>query len=108
VTTAKRSTAKKTAAKKTTSGVPEAPAPVDQPPAPTPDAEDGAAKLKAAKKPEIGSPAWQRADRIRALEEERRGYEQRGLKDRIAEVDAQLKLAKSSVKDRSEPPSDKA
>jgi hypothetical protein len=34
----------------------------------------------------------QRAAQIQALIEERRGYETRGLKDRVAQVDAQLRI----------------
>lgn len=51
--------------------------------------------------------AAQRADYVRALEEERRGYEVRGLKDRIAQVDAELARVQK-VKDRTTEPQQNA
>lgn len=38
---------------------------------------------------------------VEALQEERRGYEVRGLKDRVAQVDAEIKRVKGSVTGRS-------
>lgn len=37
------------------------------------------------------------ANRLRALQEERRGYVNRGLKDRVAQVDAQIKQLGGNV-----------
>lgn len=55
-------------------------------------------------KPNDGfTPAERRADRVRALEEERRGYEVRGAKDRVAAVDAELRAARGEVKERTAP-----
>lgn len=42
-----------------------------------------------------------RAAQVRALEEERRGYEVRGLKDRVAQVDAELAKFGKAPKGRS-------
>ncbi|TCJ23025.1 hypothetical protein [Nocardioides jejuensis] len=47
--------------------------------------------------------AWRRADTIRALEEERVGYERYGRTDRVEQVDAALRAAKSEVKERKAP-----
>lgn len=44
------------------------------------------------------TPAEQRGDYLRALEEEKRGYEQRGLKGRLAEVDAEIARLTSEAK----------
>lgn len=49
--------------------------------------------------------AAQRAAWVAALEEERRGYEVRGLSDRVAQVDAQIKAAKGSPRGRKSPES---
>lgn len=49
-----------------------------------------------------------RAAHVSALEEERRGYEVRGLKDRVAQVDSELAKFGKAPKGRSAKPADKA
>ena len=44
--------------------------------------------------------AQRRSDYVRALQEERRGYEQRGLTDRVKQVDDAIKAAGGTVKGR--------
>ena len=52
-------------------------------------------------KPDAGrSPEEQRADWVRALEEERRGYAARGLSDRVKQVDKQLAKFKAAPQGR--------
>ena len=50
--------------------------------------------------------AAKRAAWIAALEEERRGYEVRGLTDRASQVDAQIKAAQSKPRGRKAPTTD--
>ena len=45
---------------------------------------------------------------VAALEEEKRGYEARGLKDRVKQVDAAIDAAKGVVRGRSAKPSSEA
>jgi hypothetical protein len=44
--------------------------------------------------------AERRADQVRALKEERAGYVSRGLKDRVAQVDAELARFEEKPKGR--------
>lgn len=50
--------------------------------------------------------AAKRAAWIAALEEEKRGYEVRGLTDRASQVDAQIKAAQSKPRGRKAPTTD--
>lgn len=49
-----------------------------------------------------------RGEWVAALEEEKRGYEVRGLKDRAKQVDDAIKAAKGEPKGRSKPAKDEA
>lgn len=57
---------------------------------------------------EISHAADRRAEHVRALEEERRGYEVRGLADRAKQVDAEIARIKGSPVERRTPSADKA
>lgn len=50
--------------------------------------------------------AAKRAAWIAALEDEKRGYEVRGLTDRASQVDAQIKAAQSKPRGRKAPTTD--
>lgn len=55
--------------------------------------------------PKRGSAAERRADRVRALEEERAGCKSRGLKDRVEQIDAELKRLSGKPEQRTAPQS---
>ena len=66
-------------------------------------------KVDEAKAPEVGSPAWRRADDMRALEEELDMCKRAGKTDRVKAIEAAIKAAKSGApKDRHAPEGDEA
>ena len=54
-----------------------------------------------AKEPEVGSPEWQRADYVRALEEELAGAKRVGKPaERVKAIEAELARAKKEPRNR--------
>lgn len=64
------------------------------------------AAKKAAEAPEVGSPAWQRADYLRALDVERE--QNAGNPERVKAIDAEIKRASKPVDRTASGPSDEA
>lgn len=74
--------------------------PADNPATPPADKPDEA--------PAVGSPAWRRADDVRALQEELEMCKRAGKTERIKAIEAAIKDRKSAPKNRRAPGADEA